>query len=78
MIHAYASDDSAKVYKETTGKDSVSVFFDAKKMQEQPNDAKYDQTVTAFKENAELYFLGEKTIEETMKNFEAQRADILK
>lgn len=77
MIHAYSSAESAEVYKSTTGKDSVTVFFDAKKLQEQPNTPNYDKVVTAFTENAQLYFLGEKNIDETMENFEAQRETAL-
>lgn len=76
MIHAYAGEEAATAYKEAAGRDSVSVFFDAKKIQEQPNTKGYDEIINAFNENVQLYLLGEKTIEETMENFSKQRDEI--
>lgn len=77
MIHAYAGQEALDAYKETVGKDCVSVFFDAKKVCEQPNHAGYAEVLSAFNEQAQLYLLGEKSIEDTMADFVAQRADIL-
>jgi multiple sugar transport system substrate-binding protein len=76
MIHAYASDNSREAYVETAGRDSVSVFFDANKIQEAPNTTGYDQILTAFNENAQLYLLGEEDIDTCMSDFIAQRDSI--
>ena len=59
------------------GKDSVSVIFNAKKVQESPASSNFDQILNIYKENAELYLLGEKSIEETMDKFLQQRADLM-
>lgn len=77
MIHAYAGEDALAAYVETVGKDCVSVFFDAKKVCEQPNHAGYSEVLSAFNEQAQLYLLGEKSIEDTMADFIAQRDTIL-
>ena len=77
MIHAYANDTALEAYKATVGKDCVSVFFDAQKVCEQPNHLGYSEVLAAFNEQAELYLLGEKSIEDTMADFIAQRDAIL-
>lgn len=77
MIHAYAGQEALDAYKETVGKDCVSVFFDAKKVCEQPNHGGYAEVLAAFNEQAQLYLLGEKSIEDTMADFIAQRDAIL-
>lgn len=77
MIHAYASDNSREAYVETTGKDSVSVFFDANKIQEAPNTNGYDQILSAFNEHAQLYLLGETDIDTCINDFVAQRESIV-
>ena len=53
------------------------MFFDAKKVCEQPNHAGYSEVLSAFNEQAQLYLLGEKSIEDTMADFIAQRDTIL-
>ena len=59
------------------GKDSVSVIFNAKKVQESPASSNFDQILNIYKENAELYLLGEKSIEETMDKFLQQGEDLM-
>lgn len=76
MIHAYSGDNAKAAYMKAAGKDCVSVFFDAKKIQEAPNTVGYDEILNAFNENAQLYLLGEKTIDETMTNFAKQKDEI--
>lgn len=76
MIHAYAGDSAADAYMEAAGRDSVSVFFDAKKVLEQPNEEGYGEINDSFNEQAQLYLLGEKTLEETMADFAKQRDEI--
>lgn len=76
MIHAYASDNSREAYIETTGRDSVSVFFEANKIQEAPNSPSYNEILNAFNENAQLYLLGEIDIDTCMSDFVARRDSI--
>lgn len=77
MVHAYTDEGAEAAYKEAVGKDSVSVIFNAKKVQESPASSNFDQILNIYKENSELYLLGEKTIEETMDNFLKQREDLM-
>ncbi len=77
MIHAYASDNAEEAYIETAGRDSVSVFFEAQKIQEAPNTDGYDEILTVFNENAQLYLLGEEDIDTCMSDFVEQRDAIL-
>jgi len=77
VIPAYTDENGEKAFREAVGKDSVSVIFNAKKVQGSPADDNYAQIVTIYDENADLYLLGEKTIEETMENFLAQRQEYM-
>ena len=76
MIHAYSGDSAKEAYMKAAGKDCVSIFFDAKKIQEAPNTVGYDEILNAFNEDAQLYLLGEKTIDETMDDFAKQKDEI--
>ena len=76
MIHAYASDNSREAYVATAGRDSVSVFFEANKIQEAPNTDGYNEILNAFNENAQLYLLGEMDIETCMSDFVSRRDSI--
>lgn len=77
MIHAYSTDGAAQALKDASGKESVQVLFEAKKIQEQPTTEGYDQFLNAFNEQAQLYFLDEQDIDTTMANFKSQ-ADALR
>lgn len=78
MIPAYSGEEAKDVFAEVVGKDNiVDVVFNAKKVLETPPYAKYSELITALKENAGLYLLGEKDIDETMNNFEKQRQEIM-
>lgn len=77
MIHAYSTDSAAQALKDASGKESVQVLFEAKKIQEQPTSEGYDQFLNAFNEQAQLYFLDEQDIDTTMANFKDQ-ADALR
>ena len=78
MVHAYTDEGAEAAYKEAVGKDSVSVIFNAKKVQESLASSNFDQILNIYKENSELYLLGEKTIEETMDNFLKQREELMR
>lgn len=77
IIAAYSSDEVIDAYKKATGNDTVSVFFDSKKIQETPNDEGYEEIKKAFRENAEIYYLDEISLEECVSNFEKQQESIL-
>ena len=76
MLPAYSGDEAKEAFAEVVGKDNiVNVVFNAKKVLETPPYVKYSELLTALKENAELYLLGEKDIDTTMQNFEKQRQE---
>ena len=78
MLPAYSGDEAKEVFSEVVGKENVvNVVFNAKIVMETPAYVKYGELLTALKENAELYLLGEKDIDETMENFEKQRQEIM-
>ena len=78
MLPAYSGDEAKEAFREVVGKDNiVDVAFNAKKVLETPPYEKYSELLTALKENAELYLLGEKDIDEIMSNFEKQRQEIM-
>ncbi|MBO5486033.1 MAG: sugar ABC transporter substrate-binding protein, partial [Eubacterium sp.] len=77
IIHAYSSADVIAAYKEATDNDTVSVFFESKKIQEQPVDEGYGEIKQAYVENADLYLLNETSLEECMEKFINQRNSIL-
>lgn len=78
MLPAYSGDEAKEAFAEVVGKDNiVNVVFNAKKVLETPPYVKYSELLTALKENAELYLLGEKDIDTTMQNFEKQRQEIM-
>ncbi|WMC91893.1 extracellular solute-binding protein [Kineothrix sp. MB12-C1] len=78
ILPSYSSEAGEDAFKEAIGKDSaVEVVFNAKRLPEAPAYDKYNDLIDAFTENAELYLYGEKGIDETMANFEAQREQIM-
>lgn len=78
MLPAYGGDSAKATFDEVVGKTSVSeVAFNAKIVPEAPSYEKYNDLKVAFAEHAELYLFGEKTLEETMNNFEKQRKEIM-
>lgn len=79
ILPAYSSETGEEAFNEAVGNENATkVVFSAKKMPEAPAYDKYNDLITAFTENAELYLYGEKDIDETMANFEKQRQDIMK
>lgn len=78
MLPAYGGDSAKATFDQVVGKASVSeVAFNAKIVPEAPSYEKYNDLKVAFAEHAELYLFGEKTLEETMNNFEKQRQEIM-
>lgn len=79
MIPAYSDETGKEVFISSVGKESAAnVIFNSKRTPETPTEVIYNEVAQAFKEHAELYLFGEKTLEETKQNFEAQRQKIMK
>lgn len=78
MLPAYAGDEAKQVFKDSVQNERVvNVVFQAKKVLETPAYDKYSQLIQNLKEDAELYFLGEKTLDETMANYELHRKEVM-
>lgn len=77
MIHAYSNEEIQHLYLDTVGKESASIFFNTKKVQEQLALPGYDDILEGFKFCADEYFSGKKSIEEAMAEFEEIRRNIL-
>lgn len=77
IIHAYTDAAAESAYKQAVNKDSVSVIFNAKKVQGAPEADNYGRIIDLYNECADLYLLGEKTIEETIDNFLTKREELL-
>lgn len=76
IIHAYSDNEIKKIYMKAVGKKSVSIFFTAKKMQEQLAIPGYEEVLEAFNKCAQEYFLGHQTIDEAMNHFRKMRQKI--
>ena len=76
-ISAYNVDEATDTYVDAIGKDSTRIIFDAKIIQEQSAHPAYRQVNDAFREDAQLYLIGEYTIDQMMDEFIANRAEIL-
>jgi multiple sugar transport system substrate-binding protein len=78
LIPAYSSDKVSAAFQKAVNKESAKVFFNANKIQEQLVDPRYNEIANAYYEHAELYAIGEKSLNETIANFIAQRNAILR
>lgn len=77
IIHAYSNDQIKEIYIKAVGKESASLFFEAKKVQEEPAISGYQDILEAFQQCSDDYFLGVKSLEEAMSTFESTRSTIL-
>lgn len=75
---AYHSDAIKDVYLKATKKPGAGAVFDSKLVQEIPADLGLADVTTTFNEQAELYLLGEKSLDNAMKTFMDKRASALK
>ncbi|MGB4659819.1 MAG: extracellular solute-binding protein [Mobilitalea sp.] len=78
MLHAYSNDEIKKIYMTAVGKDSASIFFKTKKVQEEIAMSGYEDVKVSFIAAAGEYLLGNQTIEETMATFIKERKELLK
>ncbi|GHV67426.1 sugar ABC transporter substrate-binding protein [Spirochaetia bacterium] len=77
LIPAYSSAKTAEAFTAASGKASAGIFFETNKIMQDLTDPKYNELVNAFAEHAELYLLGEKTLDQTIENFTTQRTRIM-
>lgn len=78
MLPAYSSEVAKDTFESSVGKESATnVAFNSKRVPEAPTYNKYNELLMAFSEHAELYLYGEKSLDETMANFEKQREEII-
>lgn len=77
IIHAYSNEEIKQIYLSAVGKDSASIFFETKRVQEQLAVPGYQEVTEAYKKYAEEYLLGNITIDEAMSKFEKMRSDLL-
>lgn len=78
IIPAYSNEEIQTAYMEAVGTAEASVFFEAKKVQEQPMWYGYDQLTDLFAEDVRAYLEGNCTLEEVRTLFEEQRIETLR
>jgi multiple sugar transport system substrate-binding protein len=78
MIHAYYDDEIKKIYMSAVERESASIFFESKRIQEQLAFPGYQEILDLYKEYAEMFFNGEISIDEAMEKFNDGRINILK
>jgi len=76
IFPAYNTTAIKEIYIENAGKESARFLFEARIIQEQPIHPLAAEAASAFDEEAELYILGKKALEEAKNDFEKRRADI--
>lgn len=73
IIPAYSNDTIKEIYREASGTETANVFFEAKRVQEQPMWEGYHILLNQFKECAERYLDGELSLAKAQSQFEARR-----
>jgi multiple sugar transport system substrate-binding protein len=76
IIPGYLSEKTSDAFKKASGKATANAFFETNLIMQDLIDPKYNEVVNAYAEHAQLYLLGEKTLDETIQNFTVQRAQI--
>lgn len=77
MLSAYSSEEIRKIYQDAVGDKNVSVFFDAFRIQEIPVFDHYEEINHVFTELGKAYLKGERTLDETMEEFERERTRVI-
>lgn len=77
IIPAYSDEEIRQIYEEALGRESSEVFFEAKRIMEQPMWNDYDMLIEKFRSLADEYLVGERSLEEMMESFESYRMEIL-
>ncbi|MCH3971184.1 MAG: sugar ABC transporter substrate-binding protein [Oscillospiraceae bacterium] len=74
---AYHSDAVRNTYIKAVGKAGAKTVFDSKMVQEAPANSHLSDITEAYNEQAELYLLGEKSLDDAMNTFIKKRSSIL-
>ncbi|WP_159442080.1 ABC transporter substrate-binding protein [Clostridium sp. Marseille-P2415] len=77
-VPCYSTDAAMKVYEESVKIDGIENRFAAKVLREQAGDKNYAAVLEAFKQEAQLYLLGEESIDDCMNNFYKLRDELQK
>lgn len=75
-IPAYIDDEITGIFEETIGVDGASNMLDINKISETLFIPKYTDITNIYKEELELYLIGEQSLEDAVKNFEERRAEL--
>lgn len=78
IIPAYSNEEILEIYVDAAGTEQAAVFFEAKRVQEQPMWNGYDKLLELFKEESALYLEGKCTLDEALEDFEKKRREILR
>lgn len=76
MVSAYMDEEVMDIYRRTMSGKNVDALFQSQRIQEIPAVPEYNELVTALKEVAEPYLLGEITFEEAVQRMEEKRREI--
>ncbi len=76
MIPAYLDDTVIELYKKTVNVDGVEKMLETDTHYESDPVNEFSEVDTIWREEKELYLIGEQTLDETMKMFEERRAEI--
>ena len=76
IIPGYSNEAIKRAYMEAAGTEQASIFFEAKKIQEQPMWYDYDLLIDAFEDKARKFLEKKYTLDEAMCLFLEERADI--
>ena len=77
MLPSYSDDSITKLYQETAKLDSTDAFFQTKTRYESEPVAIFSEIDTIWREEKELYLIGEKTLDEAISSFAERREPIL-
>ncbi len=77
MLSAYSSAEIRKIYQDAVGDKNVGVFFDAFRIQEIPVFDHYEEINHVFTDLGKAYLKGERTLDETMEEFERERTKVM-
>lgn len=75
-IPAWIDDEITAVFEDTIGVDGASNMLSLNKISESLFIPEYTDIINTFKEELELYLIGEQSIDDMMENFEQRRAEI--
>lgn len=78
IIPGYSNQEIQEIYMEAVGTEQARVFFDARRIQEQPMWDGYDQLTDLFKADAREFLEGKYDLDHLMELFEEQRKEVFR